>query len=71
MERLEKEIAKMEKDQKENKQNFDKAFHQGNRLKMDTLGIEYQDLQNSIEQKLSSWEDLGKEIETIEKSFKK
>lgn len=69
MERLEMAITQIEKDQGMNKENFEKAQRQGNRLKMDTLGMEYQELQISIEQKMSSWEDLGSEIEKIESSF--
>ena len=65
MERLEKAIALIEKEQQQNKADFDIAFRQGNRLKMDTLGVTYQDLQVRIEKKMEAWTVLGEEVEAI------
>ncbi len=63
IERIEKEIEKIEKLQKENKKIFDIAHRQGNRLKMESLGIEYQDLQVKLEKKIGEWEKLEMEME--------
>ncbi len=65
IERTEKEIENIEKLQQENKKTFDIAHRQGNRLKMESLGIEYQELQVKLEKKMGEWEKLEMEIEKI------
>lgn len=69
MERLEKKITAIESQQKINKEAFTKAHLQGNRLKMETLGIEYQDLQTKLVKIFNKWTEIGEAIEKIEKSF--
>ena len=63
---LEKIIAQLETKQVENKAKFDTAYRQGNKLKMETLGIEYQDLQAELEVNLTAWDTLAEEITKIE-----
>ena len=69
IERIEKHIANIEKAQQTNKEAFDKAHRQGNRLKMDTLGIEYQNLQKELKTHWNDWLNTGVEIESIEQNF--
>lgn len=63
---LEKIIAQLEADQKDNKDKFDTAYRQGNKLKMETLGIEYQELQVKLEARMGEWDELAGEVEKIE-----
>lgn len=69
MERTEKEISGTEKAQKQNIEDFKFAERQGNRLKMETLGIEYQDLQKKLEKQWEVWNKFVDEITKIEKDF--
>lgn len=63
LERIEKEIALIENAQKENKVLFEDAERRGNRIKMDTYGVEYQDLQRKLLPLLEEWESISIEIE--------
>lgn len=65
LERIEKEITRIETLQKENKSAFDIAYRQGNRLKMDTLGCEYQELQTELLEQMESWEKVGEILEDL------
>ncbi|MDH3324847.1 MAG: ATP-binding cassette domain-containing protein, partial [Candidatus Peregrinibacteria bacterium] len=67
LERIEKKILKIESEQKKNKEQFDIAHRQGSRLKMDTLGIKYQELQNKLNTFWDKWSKIGEEIEKIVK----
>lgn len=69
IERIEKEISEIEDRQQENKENFVLAERQGNRLKMETLGIAYQELHRKLEKKMSDWENYELEIEKIVGDF--
>lgn len=66
---LEKQIATLETSQLENKENFNHAYRQGNKLKMETLGIEYQNLQTVLEKELSAWDQLAVEVEKLEQNL--
>ena len=66
MKEVEKEIDKLEQGQLANKEHFAKAYRQGNKLKMETLGIEYQDLQIELEAKLKVWDELAEQITPLE-----
>ena len=63
---IEKVIAKLEADQARNKEAFDLAYRQGNKLKMETLGIEYQDLQSSLEKEIATWDEVGEKVMELE-----
>jgi ATP-binding cassette subfamily F protein 3 len=63
---LEKEIEKLEHSQSLNKDFFTKAYQQGNKLKMETLGIEYQSLQTKLEEKMKVWDELAEQIAPLE-----
>lgn len=63
---LEKLIEKLETAQLENKAKFETAYRQGNKLKMETLGIAYQDLQTELEAKLLQWDEIAGEITKID-----
>lgn len=67
--KIEKKITEFEKSQEKNMKAFRVAERQGNRLKMETLGIEYQDLQKDIETLWEEWETIGKEMEGIEREY--
>lgn len=67
----EQEISGIEKAQKENMEAFSVAHIQGNRIKLDMLGGAYQDLQRSLEKKMTDWASLGQEIEKIEGEIEK
>ncbi len=62
---IEKEILKLETSQAENVENFKKAERQGNRLKMETLGIEYSDLQKELEAQWDQWNNIAAQITDI------
>ena len=66
MKTVEKEIEKLETAQSTNKDQFALAYRQGNKLKMETLGIEYQELQVKLEAQMSEWDKLADKITTIE-----
>jgi len=63
---LEKEIEKLEQAQELNKDLFTRSYRQGNKLKMETLGIEYQDLQTALEAKMVTWDELAEQIAPLE-----
>ncbi|HEY5714546.1 MAG TPA: ABC-F family ATP-binding cassette domain-containing protein [Candidatus Gracilibacteria bacterium] len=65
LERIEKQISILEIKQKENTEAFKKADKQGNRLKMETLGIQYQDLQKRLEKLWEEWNALAEAMEKI------
>ena len=64
---LEKIITDLETKQLINKEAFEKTYRQGNKLKMETLGIEYQALQQALETKMEAWDELAGEIMSLEK----
>lgn len=63
--KVEKEILRIEEAQKENVDKFKLAEKQGNRLKMDTLGVEYTDLQKELEAQWEHWNEVGERIEQL------
>lgn len=63
---VEKEIEKLEHVQTQNKDDFAKAYRQGNKLKMETLGIEYQARHAQLEQKLAIWDELAEQITKVD-----
>jgi ATP-binding cassette subfamily F protein 3 len=63
---IEKRIFKLESDQKANVEEFKVADNQGNRLKMETLGIQYQDLQKELESQWEIWNQIAEEIGKVE-----
>lgn len=63
--KIEKKITDVETLQEENTEKFKIADRQGNRLKMETLGIEYQALQKKVEAYWAEWEKVGQEIEVL------
>ncbi len=63
--KLERKISRLENEKITNKENFDKAQRQGNILKMETLGIEYQELQNKINKLTEDWDKVAEEITKI------
>ncbi len=63
---LEKKIKIIEDNQVENKKDFDQAYQQGNRLKMDTLGISYQEMQIEVEALWEDWAEVSEELENLE-----
>ncbi len=65
LERVEREIKELEKKQSENKEKFVVAERQGNRLKMETLGIEYQDLQKELVKQWDLWQEIAEEIDEV------
>ena len=66
MERIEKEIQRLESLQKENVGNFKTAEQQGNRLKMETLGIEYQELETKLGVQWGKWNIVADQIGEVE-----
>ena len=65
---VEKTIGKLETAQTTNKDNFARAYRQGNKLKMETLGIEYQNLQIDLESEMAVWDKLAEQIAPLEAS---
>jgi len=63
---LEKKIKTLEASQVENKKYFDLAYQQGNHLKMDTLGISYQEMQVEVEALWEEWAEVSEELEKLE-----
>ncbi len=62
---IENKILKIEEAQKQNVENFKTAERQGNRLKMETLGIQYQDLQKELEHLWEKWNEVARAIQKI------
>ncbi len=67
--KIEKEILKLETEQADNVEKFNVAQRQGNRIKMDTLGIEYQKISAKVDTKWEQWNTIGAQAETIEKEL--
>ena len=63
---IEKKMLLLEDAQKKNTESFKKADFQGNRLKMETIGIEYQDLQKDLNIKWEEWNTIVEEIQKID-----
>lgn len=70
LERLEKKILEIEDAQKQNVEDFKVAERQGNRIKTNTLGIAYQDMQKEVEGFWEKWNVLAGEVGEIEKETK-
>ena len=60
---MEAAIADLEKQQAENQEKVHLALRQGNRLKLETLGIEAEKIQLKISREFEKWEKLGVEVE--------
>lgn len=69
IDRIEKEIAVIEGKQKANKVEFDQALVRGHRIRLDTLGAAYQDLQRALIPLLKEWEQVSLEKEELEQEF--
>jgi len=65
LQKIEKSILGLEEAQKDNVEKFKLAERQGNRLKMETLGIEYSDLQKDLETKWHEWNEVAGQIEEM------
>ncbi len=63
---IEKKMLLLEDAQKKNTERFKKADSQGNRLMMETIGIEYQDLQAELNIKWEEWNMVAEEIQKVD-----
>ena len=61
--KVEVAIASLEKQQVDNREKVHVALQQGNRLKLETLGIEAEKIQEKISREFTRWEALGVEVE--------
>lgn len=66
LDKIEKEIHHLEDAQKENVEKFKIAERQGNRLKMETLGIEYQNLEKQLNIQWDQWNQVAEEIQNLD-----
>ena len=62
---IEKEMLQLEEAQAQNVEKFKIAERQGNRLKMETLGIEYTDLSKKLELLWDKWNRVSEKITAI------
>ena len=65
--KVEVAIASLEKKQTENHDKVHLALRQGNRIKLETLGIEAEKIQLKISREFEKWEILGVEVEVARK----
>ncbi|MBT3348951.1 ABC-F family ATP-binding cassette domain-containing protein [bacterium] len=65
-EKIEEKILQLEDSQKKNVEQFKIAERQGNRLKMDTLGIQYQNFHQKLETCWEEWNAVAEELQKIE-----
>jgi ATP-binding cassette subfamily F protein 3 len=61
--KVEMAITTLEKQQAENQEKVHTALRQGNRLKLETLGIEAEKIQVKISREFEKWEVLGVKVE--------
>ncbi len=61
----EKRISEIEEQQQKNRDEFSMALGQGNRIKMDTLGVKYAKLQEKLEVEFEGWERVSNEIQEL------
>jgi hypothetical protein len=67
--KVEMAITTLEKQQAENQEKVHTALRQGNRLKLETLGIEAEKIQVKISREFEKWEVLGVEVEVARKKL--
>ncbi len=65
LQKIEDKISELEKQQAENREKIHIASRQGNRLKLETLGIEAEQIQLKISREFEKWEELGVEVEVL------
>lgn len=63
--KVEVAIATLEKQQLDNQEKVHLALRQGNRLKLETLGIEAEKIQIKISREFTKWEELGVKVEVV------